>query len=111
MIIDKTLEFELQIGVLLFNVVANVQYKETQSILPDEPIEYTTTLDWVDVESCELLIGGVDVKCKLCNNSLFNHAVIDNEFITEVLDTDKVTIADKTLTWYIEGEVENLIGV
>lgn len=97
MIIDKTLEFELQIGVLLFNVVANVQYKETQSILPDEPIEYTTTLDWIDVESCELLVNGIDL--------------IDGEFITEVLDTDKVTIADKTLTWYIEGEVERLIGV
>ena len=97
MIIDKTLEFELQIGVLLFNVVANVQYEETCLTILNESPEYSTTLDWVDVESCEMLVNG--------------HEVIDNEFITEVLDTDKVTIADKTLTWYIEGEVERLIGV
>ena len=97
MIIDKTLEFELQIGVLLFNVVANVQYTEEQQYIEGEPIEYNTTLDWVDVESCELLVNGIDL--------------IDGEFITEILDADKVTIADKTLTWYIEGHIEQELGV
>lgn len=97
MIIDKTLEFELQIGVLLFEVVATAHYSIESTDYPDEPSDVSIELYSVDVEQCELLVNGVDL--------------VDGEFITEILDADKILIADKTLTWYIEGEVENLIGV
>ena len=95
--LEQEFEFELQIGVLLFNVVAEAKYIEERSYIEGEPIEYNTTLQGIDVNQCELLVVGTNL--------------VDNEFITEVLDTDKVKIADKTLTWYIEGYIEQELGV
>lgn len=91
---DKTLEFELQVGILLFNIKAHVIYsEEVISGGGVEPNQVNIEIADVCVEECELLV-----------NKDGHH--IDNDTTVEITNTDAVIIADTSLTDYIWWKVD-----